>query len=166
MLQHVATTQTNVLYENMMNAELTGDIKSANLQAIDLKKNYESTPYAKDAALLLAKNDVATNKLKSASQQLTWVMKNASLKAMQQTARLRLARIDIAEGQASRALNLLKITGDENFKALTYEVKGDAYHQLKEYSKAKQAYQSALAQSQNIKRPILQMKLDALKTRT
>lgn len=151
-------------YEELLNAVVNEDQTATTKEANLLRNNYEHTPYAALAALMLARNDVYSGDYDSAKVQLDWVMNHASTDSLKQVARLRLARIDLQQGQAQQSLQLLQKIDDVSYNVMIDELKGDSYLALKQIDEARQSYQQALAEFSNdvTLRPILQMKLDDL----
>ncbi len=152
--------QASILYTRMTIDVLNNQKQDAITQAKSLRENFTGTPYAKIAALTLARYAVLQNKLDEAITQLRWVAKHASSRVLVQLARLRLARIYIVQNKTAEALGLLKHIKDASLAGLVAEVQGDAYTKLGDINKARARYQLALKEipmpEQN--RPILQMK--------
>jgi predicted negative regulator of RcsB-dependent stress response len=102
--------------------------KSAETKAFaeNLIKNFSRTPYASFAAMLLAKDAVAENKLDDAHKQLTWVIENSKQEDLRELARLRAARILIAENKPQEAITLLQHGKKSMYAAAKQEIIGDA----------------------------------------
>jgi len=153
--------QASILYTRMTIDVLNNQKQDAVIQAKSLRANFTGTPYAKIAALTLARYAVLQNKLDEAVSQLHWVVKHASSKVLVQLARLRLARIYIVQNKTAEALGLLKHIKDASLAGLVAEAQGDAYTKLGDVNKAQAMYRLALKEipmpEQN--RSILQMKL-------
>lgn len=132
--------------------------------ANSLKKNYESTPYAGLAALLLAKNDVAQNNLEQASTELNWTMEHASNDTLKQVARMNLARIDIQQKNNTGAIALLEKIDSPALAGMAESIKGDAYFADNQMAQARKSYEQAqtLLPAQNPEQQRLSMKLNDL----
>ena len=109
-----------------------------------LMSNYKSSPYAKMAAFLLAKQAVQSNNLEQAATQLKWVVDNASVESFKAIAQIRLARVYLAQQKAKQALTILQKVDAKNYIDEAAAIKGDAYLELKQPAQAKMAYQKAL----------------------
>ena len=156
--------KASIVYARMTVDVLNNQWQDAITQAKLLRKNFTRTPYAKIAALTLAKHAVSQNNFNDAVTQLNWVVKHASSDVLLQLARLRLARIYITQNKTKEALSLLKRMRHSSFAGLAAEVQGDVYVKLGNVDKARQMYQLALKEipSPDQSRPVLQMKLDNL----
>ncbi|MFV2060536.1 MAG: YfgM family protein [Gammaproteobacteria bacterium] len=123
--------------------------------------DYSSTPYASLAALSMAKKLINENKNPDAIKKLNWILSNSSDDGIKHIARIRLARIFLNDKQIDQALELVKNVSNSSFKTEYNELRGDVYVAKKEFTLAKEAYQSAL--SSNIrskeKREFIEMKL-------
>ncbi len=135
-------------------------------EANQLIKDYKRTPYADLAALLQAKQAVIDKKFGLAEEKLRWVMAHANSTAIKQIARLRAARVLLAEKKLADALTLLNTVDNETFRPAIDEVQGEIYLAQGKQGQARTAYQAALKglPSQDLSRPILQMKLNQLAT--
>ncbi len=160
----VRNLTASTLYNRMSMMLAAGDASPALPVADNLIKNYADTPYAAQAALALAENDVSSNKPDDAMQRLDWVMKNSKDGGLRLLARLRLARIRLTVGDPRAALKELAGVQPGGFAALYAELRGDAYAKLGENGKAREAYQQASnLWTENMgDKTMLQMKLDNL----
>lgn len=110
-----------------------------------LIREHNSSPFAIDSALLLAKVRVEKNDLKGAIVQLQWVMdKTAEDSFRGQIARLRLARVLRDSGQLDEALNTLAIKYPEKFSLYYSYVKGTIYEQQKKCGDARSSYKNSI----------------------
>jgi len=155
-----ASTHYEELLNAVVNDDSAGVLKEANL----LKDNYNHTPYAALASLMIARNDVYQNNNAAAEKELSWVTKHASSHSLQQVAELRLARLYIQEGKADQSLQLLQKTYDPAYMPFINEVKGDTYAALHQDDNARMSYQAALnvMPAYALMRPIVVMKLNNL----
>ena len=154
----------SIIYERVINDLVTNQTADAAKQSHYLIQQYSATPYAKFAALLLAKEAVLQNKLDDAAKQLQWVIKHGSSNTFLQIARIRLARVYLAQKNPNSALDILEKVNSKAYLGLISEVRGDAYLQLNRVDLARTSYQTALKQLPEtaINRSLLQMKLDDL----
>jgi predicted negative regulator of RcsB-dependent stress response len=111
----------------------------------NLMDNYADTPYAAQAALGMAGNEVAAADLGKATAHLQWAIAHARDEGLKHLARLRLARVQLADKKPNDALATLAGAKADGFGALYDEVRGDAYVALGDKAKARAAYQQALA---------------------
>ncbi|HET6655021.1 MAG TPA: tetratricopeptide repeat protein [Gammaproteobacteria bacterium] len=141
--QQVAASALYTQFEQVLNQP---DAKQGAADAVakNLITNYSGTPYAAQAALGLAAQEVAANKPDQAAEHLQWVVDNASDDSLARLARLRLARVQIANKQPKAALATLSAVKPGGFEALYAEVRGDAWRALDDPAKAHAAYQAAL----------------------
>ena len=159
-------SHASLLYDNMLTLRSQHDQDAAIKQADKLMQHYKSTVYAQMAALMLARFAVLDKNYAAAESQFNWVLNKSHVNSIKQIARIRLARLLIAEKKPNDAITTLETVHDTNFDGLTYEVRGDAYLALQNTSKAREAYQNAIANLPNaeVVRPLLQMKYDNLAT--
>lgn len=156
--------RASIVYARMTVDVLNDQWQDAITQAKLLRENFTKTPYAKIAALTLAKYAVSQNHLDDAIAQLSWVTKHAGSDVLLQLARLRLARIYITQNKVKEALTLLQRMKNSSLAGLAAEMQGDAYVKLGNMDKAQEMYQLALKEipEPDQSRPVLQMKLDNL----
>ncbi len=128
-----------------------GDKKPENKKSVAesaserLIREHNSSPFAVDSALLLAKIRVEKNDLKGAIVQLQWVIaKTAEGSFRGQLARLRLARVLRDSGQLDKALNTLAIKYPEKFSLYYSYVKGTIYEQQKKCGDARSSYKNSI----------------------
>jgi len=154
----------SITYTRMVGGVLNNQWQDAIEQANLLRKDFAGTPYAKIAALILAKHAVLQHNLDEAIIQLRWAAKHAGSNIIEQLANLRLARVYIAQNKMPEALRLLNHIKDRSLAGLVAETKGDAYVKLGQRDKARAMYQLALKEIPAVaqSRPILQMKLSDL----
>lgn len=111
-----------------------------------LVAEYSRTPYAANAALLVAKAAVDAGDLKKAADQLRWVASNAIDAEIKQLAQLRLARVQLASGDGAASLATLDGLGAAGaYEGQAQEVRGDVLRTLGRIDEARAAYQAALA---------------------
>ncbi len=154
----------SLIYAHLMVDELNNQTEDALKQATLLQEKYSSTPYATLSSLLVAQQDVSLKKYDDAQAQLQWVISHGVADAFKQVARIRSAKIYIQENQATKALTMLSSVKEPSYQGFISLVEGDAYVQLNQTDKAREAYQRALKllpQSAAIQ-PLVQMKLESL----
>jgi predicted negative regulator of RcsB-dependent stress response len=112
-----------------------------------LQKDFQDSPYAIQATLLLAKDLAESGKNKQAIEKLLWVEKNSQDKALQQIALIQRAQLMASTEQLEQALELLQATTEENsFTAVKLETKGDILVIQGKLDEAKKAYDEAIGQ--------------------
>jgi predicted negative regulator of RcsB-dependent stress response len=123
-----------------------------------LKTEFSSTPYAKFAALFLAKDAVEAADFAMAETELRYVQQNPVDEPMKMLATVRLAMVLNEEKKYDEALAL--VTGAAQY----LEVKGDILFAQGKTDEARDAYQLAKAAVQlaGTSNPVLDMKLDNL----
>lgn len=156
--------QASTYYEEMQNSLRRNNAENAQLQALQLMKQFSKTPYASAAALFLAKQSLQAKKYNEAKTHLEWVVDHTDHPAFEQLARTRLARIYLNEKDAEKALTVLKQKEVGPYTAVYIELRGDAYQLQGKPVEAKKAYQQAkgLYQEKEIARALLEMKLNEL----
>lgn len=134
------------------------DLQRIGRQLID---EYDNTPYATDAALLLARRAVEAGDLPEAAKQLQWVLDNSSAKDAQLLAKTRLARVLAAQKKTDEALALLQEVDDPSLAPLVDEARGDILLAKGDRAKATEAYRAADAAlaARNETHPLLDLKL-------
>ena len=130
-------------------------------EAQKLMQDYTKTPYAANAALLLAKRAIDLKDLKEAEKQLRFVLTQKTDDGLKSIATLRLASVLAEAGDTKAALAALN--GDTNpaFIPSREELRGDLLKQTGDVAGAQKAYQAAakvLVERQE-PRPVLEMKM-------
>lgn len=133
----------SALYEQL--EEKFNQKKTEEAQAIgaQLMKDFDATPYAGRAALILAKLSFDANDLPSARSQLQWVIDHAEEPSARHLARLRLARLLLAQNEIEAARKLIDIENVDGFASAYQELKGDAARQQGKPEEARKAYRAA-----------------------
>jgi predicted negative regulator of RcsB-dependent stress response len=138
----------SALYAKVASAVVARDAAGYDAQLATLVKDYARTPYAANAALLVAKAAVDAGDLAKAKLQLGWVAAHAADDGLKLLAQVRLARVQLAAGEHDAALATLDALGDAGaFEAQAQEVRGDTLRVLGRIEDARKAYQAALAAS-------------------
>lgn len=132
------------LYENLL-ADLQQSKQDAvNAAATKLMQDYDATPYAGKAALLLARLRFDAKDIAGTRTQLEWAMKNAVEVPVQHSARLRLARLFLDQGDTAAALALVSIKDTNGFVSEYEETRGDVLLAQGDRDGARHAYQTAI----------------------
>ena len=144
-------------------ANPTDKVAGSELQRDALKviAEHPKTPYATNAAFLLAKRAVDVGDLKEAEKQLRWVLDQNPDDGFRSIVTLRLASVLADKGDVKGALALLN--GDTNaaFQPSRDELKGDLLKQSGDIEGARKAYQSVAKtlEARKDPRPMLDMKM-------
>ncbi len=158
------STAASTLYDTMLQSLAQNDSQAAQLDGQKIISSYRSTPYAGEAALILARINFDAGNVDAASKNLQWAIDNATDGSVRLVARLRLARLQIQDGKLDAALALADVKNPEGFASEFAELRGDVLAAKGQKDAAAQAYRSAL---ESIGRGsayarVLQMKLDNL----
>lgn len=141
--QAVNAEQAAQIYRQLAAASDRNDFPQMERLHEQLGKDHDSTPYADQASLLLARMYVETGEYDKAVTQLRDVMARAKDKELAAIAKLRLARVFIQQDKPDDALALL--TADAGaFGGLEQEIRGDALVAKGDLEGARSAYASAL----------------------
>lgn len=151
------------LYARMLDEVRADETDAARASGETLVEEYDDTPYAGLAALLLARLAVEAEDTATARERLEWAIANASDPPVQHAARLRLGRLHVAAGEYQAALALVQ-TQAPGFEAEYLELKGDAHVALAQLEAAREAYEQALEHlaPQEPAYGLIRMKLDDL----
>ena len=134
----------SLLYESLLNDLQQGKTDAVTAAATKLMQDYDATPYAGKAALLLARQRFDTNDISGTREQLEWAMKNATESAVQHAARLRLGRLLFDQNDNAAALALANIKDMDGFVSEYEELKGDILLAQGDLPLARRAYQAAI----------------------
>lgn len=158
-LQQQMATAMQRLAVNTEDKAANTDVQRLGQQLIN---EYASTPYAVDAALLLAKRAVDTGDLAAAEKQLRAAIDLKPSAEITLLAKTRLARVLAARKQYPAALAVLDELGDDVAAApLVAEVRGDILLLQGQRDAAAKAYAAADAAlaARDEARPVLDLKL-------
>lgn len=161
--QYAKLAAASVAYQELLQVSGDKNITAIVMQAQNLMQDFPKTPYATMAAFILVNEQVAANQLDKASSNLKWVLQHSNSPEFKAIASLRLARIMLAQGQADKAIELLK-SPPKGFIAAFNLIKGDAYVQQNNAAAAFKAYQNAIHSMavDDPLMPILKVKLSNL----
>lgn len=159
-------------FEQLRLSLAAGNLEAAQAARQSLAEDYAGSPYAAQAALVLAQYHVEANDLDTAAAQLEWVVENTKDDKLAKLAGLRLARVFWAQGKDEEALTILAGEDQGAFASLYAELRGDILLAQGQTEKARAAYQQALAlatgpedaEAPGVGRSSLQDKLDDLAT--
>jgi predicted negative regulator of RcsB-dependent stress response len=163
--QSQAEVEASALYETLMTQVGEVEAEAAAATAARLYENYSATVYAPQARLAMAKLYMDVGRDQDAADELTALLADEGDPELQAVGRLRLARILIYQDKAQEAVGLLDGYASTAFAARYAEALGDAYAELEQHDKAREAWSKALGESSDaptIDRPLIQMKLNDL----
>lgn len=155
--------QASQIYEDLKKAAADKPEQAAQLGQT-LRKDFAGTPYAAQAALLLAQNAAERSEWPPAEEQLNWVIKHGGDPGLKKIARLRLARVLWGQNKSAEALAQLDgVKDDDAFAALYQELRGDIKLSQNDREAAREAYEKAMTLGPApASRELLQRKLDNL----
>jgi predicted negative regulator of RcsB-dependent stress response len=159
----------SAVYEDLVvatdNITTSGSDEALRMTAVSLgetlKADHGDTTYAVFAAMRLAKVAVARNELDLALEELRWALDHVPELHLETTIRVRLSRVYIGLKDPTSAMTLLVNHQPASGQvALFEEAKGDIFHSLGNFGKAREAYQKALKNmNEKFENPILELKL-------
>lgn len=162
-------TRAGTVYQDMLNAvqrsqlNLEDKAASTDVQRFGkiLKEEHADTPFALNAALLLARQAADRNDFKEAEKQLRWVLEQKPAEAERLLATTRLARVLLAQKQFDPALALLAKENAPGFTPTIEELKGDIYIAQGKKAEARKAYEAAARAllERKERRPLLELKM-------
>lgn len=157
--------QVETLYSGLAVASDEGSKTKFYSAVKKLSDEYPSSTYTLNALFLQAQQQAQDSKFVDAEKTLiqatTMDHDDAGMKAISQ---LRLAQIQLSQEKSQAAIDTLaKVTLDA-FSPTKQELLGDAYVQLKQLDKAKEAYNAAWTalSSRQEPRPILRLKMEEI----
>ncbi len=142
--QEQSRVEASVLYEQMLEFNRARQGDQALSLGGKLVKEYDQTPYAAMASLVLARQAQESGDTAAARRHLEWAVANAKQDGVRHTARLRLARVLLAAGEDTAALALADITDIAGFEAEYHELRGDILQKLSRRDEARSAYNEAI----------------------
>lgn len=154
----------SALYDELLVQVDKKDYEDARGSGKRLMDEYDATPYAGLAALVLARVSYEAQQLDEARAHLRWAVDRARDEGVRHVARLRLARLLAAAGEVDAALALSEAKDIAGFEAEYAELRGDLLTAKGDATAARTAYGQALARIGEAApyRTVLQMKLDSL----
>lgn len=135
-------------------------------------RDYADTPYAEQAALVLARLDVEAGDLAGAETRLTQIVNDGEDPDLRLVARLRLARVQLALGRYADALATLDAIEQPAIEARVLELRGnvmlaqgDKAAALESWRKAQAAVAADPTGERLLDTELLQLKIDELNAR-
>ncbi len=152
------------LYDVMLGQMLQKNMTAASGDGQLLISHYPSSPYAGNAALILARLSMEQGDISSAEARLRWAMKHGRGGGVRNAARLRLARLLMQQGKLDAALKLAGTADHAGFVSDYDELRGDIFAAQGKNNEARQAYAASLAAlpAGSPYATVLRMKLDDL----
>jgi len=152
----------SALFENMLVAYNGKKLEEAQTAGGKLIEEFDSTPYAAKAALIMAKISIDNKELDSATAQLQWVLDHDADTGTKHAARLRLSYVLNQQKNLDKAMELLQVEDMGGFKSQYKEAQGDIYLLKGELTDARGAYQEAMdsLSPRSTFRQLLSIKLD------
>lgn len=150
------------LFESLAGHVMAGDLDSAEAVADELANEYGGTAYAPHAKLALARLYMDKNRDQDAADTLAELLEMNGHDKLKHIGRLRLASVLLYQDKPQEAVDLLEGEEAAAFTPLYDEMLGDAYTELEEYGKARDAYARAMADPSSepvVNRNLVQMKL-------
>jgi predicted negative regulator of RcsB-dependent stress response len=158
--QEQQSAQAATLYDNVHTALEKKDLAGASKALDTLTASFDSSAYAQQGRLMLAKEDVASGKFDEATTLLRAVTEKSKDKEMADVARLRLAQLLVQQGKHDDALNQLKPDTLGKFAAAAREIRGDALIAKGDAEGARAEYAAALTgEEASIDRTLVELKL-------
>lgn len=130
----------------------------------ELVADYDSTPYANQGRLMLARLHVEQEQYDEAAAVLKSVVATTRDPELEMIARVRLARVLLAADRSSEALEVLDLSRAGSFAPRFHEVRGDVLAARGESAAATEEYRLALDSVSDgiIDRNVVRLKLEAL----
>ena len=135
----------------------------------EIASDYRGTPYADQAALVLARMDVEGGDLAQAESRLAGVARDSKDPDLRVVAGLRLARVQLAQGKHDEALATLEQARQPSTEARVEELRGDvlmargdAAGALAAYRKAQASVETPTVEDSLVDAELLGLKIDEL----
>lgn len=156
--------QASALYAEMLEAVRVDRDSRARELADQIVSEHDSSPYADQARLAMARVRLEEGQPQEAAQYLRETMERSSSEVMVHIARQRLARVLMQQEQPEEALRLLEVPEKSAFAARYHELRGDALYALNRPDEARREYEAALQGAENgmIDQGFVQAKLNEL----
>jgi predicted negative regulator of RcsB-dependent stress response len=148
------------LYESLAVSVSDGQLEEAEAIADELVTDYANTTYAHQSRLAMAKLYMDKNRDEDAAEVLRELVAMRGNRELRHIGRLRLAHVLLYQDKPGDVVELLADQDEPAFNGLYAEALGDAYAALGRIEEATEAYQLALADTnQTVNRGLVQMKL-------
>ena len=164
-----AQIQASALYDTLTDHVVDGRVDAAESVAGQIAADFGDSAYAPQAHLALARLYMDQNRDQDAADTLRELLAGNADDMFKQIARIRLGKILLYQDKADEVIELLDTEHSQAFAARYSEVLGDAYSKLSRFDDAREAYQRALAetnQAATIDQSFVQLKLLDLPLRT
>lgn len=146
--QRNQAAQASALYDEVERSVGTGDISKMQRAFDEMKNRYPSTIYAQQAALLLAKAAVQSNKVDEAKVALGWASEQGKDSALATIARLRLSTVLLESKELDEAVKVLQSDpADPEYLAVVQDRRGDVLVAKGDKTAAIENYKKAYAGS-------------------
>ncbi|MBB5466688.1 putative negative regulator of RcsB-dependent stress response [Paraburkholderia sp. Clong3] len=163
--QRRQAAEAAVLYDQVQQAEASGDKAQIARVAADMEDKFGRTAYAQMTALGAAKALYAAGDEAGAKAQLQWAIDHAKDDEFKQIAKLRMASLLLDDKAYDQGLALLAEPQSDAFKGVVADRRGDLLAAQGKRDDARAAYKLALdslSNSDSSARQLIQFKLDAL----
>ena len=155
-----AQVAASVLYDELADEIVAGDIEAAEAIVKDLTDNHGGSSYAAQSYLAIARFYMDRNRDNDAAESLRTLIAMDGNDAFKNIGRVRLAKILLYQDQPEEVLTLLDGQDSGAFAARFAEVRGDAYVALGRFEEARTAYQAAMMeQLPVVDQALVQLKL-------
>lgn len=154
----------SALYDELFGAVADrADVRATELLA-EIRAEYASSPYADQAALLMASLRLDQQQPEAAVDELRFVLEDTEDAELALVARQRLARLLLHMERYDEVLTLLEDVEPSRFSGRFSELRGDVYLAQGEVDRARTAYMEAYNAefTDVLDRNVLQMKIDDL----
>ncbi len=157
--------EASELYESLREAVAADKTDDADESASELFSKYENTAYPAKARLVMARVYMDKGRDQDAADALRAVVDADPDSELGLLARSRLAKVLLYQEKPQEVVDLLSPVDGQAFTSRFSETLGDAYAELGEFAKAKEAFSRAMedsASSPTVDRSLLQMKINDL----
>ncbi len=160
--QREAELAASALYDTLTGHVADGRLEEAQTVAGDLIGQYPDSPYATQSQLAMARLYMDQNRDKDAVDTLRDLLAGNADAAFKHVASVRLGKLLLYQEKAEEVIELLQGEESGAFAARYAEVLGDAHVMLGQFDAAREAYERALAESNQgatVDRTFVQLKL-------
>jgi predicted negative regulator of RcsB-dependent stress response len=170
--QHARIESAADIYQQMLvAAEKPEGLANAAKLAEQLRADYSGTIYSVFAALRLAKDAVADNRLSQAVELLEWALSQKPDESIVPLVRLRLAQVQYSQGEYDKAIgSLAEIKGGDTLLAAIAELRGDVLVAQGKSDEARDSYSVALkeleASNNQERRSDIEIKISSVAKKT
>jgi len=142
--RNVKSEAASAVYQKLLSQLPAGKSGQAITLGQSLITEYDGTPYAGKAALLLAKIDFESGDRSAAQARLEWAVKNAKEDSVQHVARLRLGYLLVDQAKLDDAMRITDIRNRGGFESAYEELRGDIFAAKGDRNAAHEAYKLAI----------------------